>query len=533
MIQRQLALTRKLDGERSTQYASLLSQYGTLLTQRNEYASAQQVYEQSLQIQEGARQGRQPAARRGRDPGERVLAGQPARAGGRAVRSRAGDDREAGHDDLAARQHAVDDRLALPLRRPRRPRPAAGQEGDRALRGRDRAAGARQARRLPAARADRPARLHLPAERRSRARRAGVREGDRARRPARRVLGVGEHARRGQARAGQAARGARAARGRAGPAREDRAAERAAFNAIIADVAREVGDYPRAERLLAEYRASLEKTYGQPPPAVRHGRAQHRVRLHGERPAGAGRAAARPTAWRSPSASSSSCCGPAPRPITRCTSRGTATSSTPRSTSSSTTRRTAASAARLGLTTLLRRKGRVLDAAAASLTTIRARLSPDDKQLLDDLASARAQLAKLTVAGPSATGDGRLRPRDRGAARTRSSKLEIQLGKGSTAYRAASQPIVLAAVQKAIPRDARLVEIVNFQPWDPRQPYSANQVLGPRRYAAYVAAPDRRSGADRSRTRRPRSTTRSSSSARRCPTPTTIARPSSATRCTR
>src|SRR5207237_7618523 len=44
-----------------------------------------------------------------------------------------------------------------------------------------------------------------------------------------------------------------------------------------------------------------------------------------------------------------------------------------------------ASAARLGLTTLLRRKGRVLDAAAASLATIRSKLSPDDKKLLDEL----------------------------------------------------------------------------------------------------------------------------------------------------
>jgi CHAT domain-containing protein len=144
------------------------------------------------------------------------------------------------------------------------------------------------------------------------------------------------------------------------------------------------------------------------------------------------------------------------------------------------------SAARLGLTTLLRRKGRVLDAAAASLTTIRARLSPQDKQLLDDLASARAQLAKLTVAGPSATGEDDF-AREIAAYEDQIQKLEIQLGKASTAYRAASQPIVLAAVQQAIPRDARLVEIVNFQPWDPRQPYSASQVLGPRRYAAFVA----------------------------------------------
>src|SRR5262249_6813289 len=116
-----------------------------------------------------------------------------------------------------------------------------------------------------------------------------------------------------------------------------------------------------------------------------------------------------------------------------------------------------ASAARLGLTTLLRRKGRVLDAAAASMATIRSKLAPEDKKLLDDLASARAQLAKLTVAGPSAVGDGGDYAKEVAALEDQIQKLELAIGKKSAAYRVVSQPIELPAIQKMIPKDARLV----------------------------------------------------------------------------
>ncbi len=146
-----------------------------------------------------------------------------------------------------------------------------------------------------------------------------------------------------------------------------------------------------------------------------------------------------------------------------------------------------AGAARLGLTTLLRRKGRTLDAAAASMSTIRSKLSPDDKKLLDGLASARAQLAKLTVAGPTATG-AESYAKEVAALEDQVQKLELAVGKKSAAYRAASQSITLAAVQKQIPANAKLVEIVNYQPYDPNDKYSniVNPVMKARRYAAYV-----------------------------------------------
>ncbi len=144
-------------------------------------------------------------------------------------------------------------------------------------------------------------------------------------------------------------------------------------------------------------------------------------------------------------------------------------------------------ATRLGMTTLLRRKGRVLDAAAASMATIRAKLSPEDKKLLDALASARTQLASLTVAGPSATGPDDY-AKSVAALEAQIQKLEIEVSKKSTAYRASSQAIDLAAVQKMIPKQTRLVELVNYQPTDPKRGFKLNAVMPPRRFAAFVLA---------------------------------------------
>lgn len=147
------------------------------------------------------------------------------------------------------------------------------------------------------------------------------------------------------------------------------------------------------------------------------------------------------------------------------------------------------SATRLALTTLLRRKGRILDAAAAALATIRSKLSPDDKKILDELNSTRAQLAKLVNAGPSATGSPEEYAKEIAALEDKVQRLELQVSKKSAAYRTVTQPIELRTIQKMIPRDGRLVEIVNYQPWDANASYAARFTQKPRRYAAYIVGP--------------------------------------------
>ncbi|HWM85046.1 MAG TPA: tetratricopeptide repeat protein, partial [Kofleriaceae bacterium] len=143
-------------------------------------------------------------------------------------------------------------------------------------------------------------------------------------------------------------------------------------------------------------------------------------------------------------------------------------------------------AARLALTTVLRRKGRILDAAAASVATLRGKVSADDQKLLDELAAARAQLARLIVAGPAATDTPEEYSVEVGRLERDVRRLEDQVRRKSAAYRAQSQPIELAAVQKAIPADAVLVEIVVYQPYDARAGSWDPARQPARRYGAYL-----------------------------------------------
>jgi CHAT domain-containing protein len=146
-------------------------------------------------------------------------------------------------------------------------------------------------------------------------------------------------------------------------------------------------------------------------------------------------------------------------------------------------------AARLAMTTLLRRKGRVLDAAAASLATLRTKLSKDDQKLLDELAAARTQLATLMISGPKAVGgDQGAYTKEIATLEDKISALEGKVAKKSAAYRTVTQNIDLGAIQKLIPKDARLVEFVNYQPYDVKQTYAQMMEMKykPRHYLAYV-----------------------------------------------
>jgi CHAT domain-containing protein len=257
-----------------------------------------------------------------------------------------------------------------------------------------------------------------------------------------------------------------------------------AYDTTMADVLRELGDYKRAEKLLLDYRVYAEKTYGKHHP------------MYGM--------ISQSLAWVYMSAGDAANAEKnlneslelAEKDLTNVLRTGTESDHAIYFSKNGYQLDTVVNfgvsfapkdpgAVKLGLTTLLRRKGRVLDAAAAQMATIRSKLSPEDKKLLDELASARTKLSKMTVAGPSMAAPDDY-AKQVAALEDQIQKLEIEVGKKSTAYRVASQAIELAPIQKLIPKDARLVEIVNYQPNDPRAPYRINPVYPPRRFAAYV-----------------------------------------------
>ena len=146
-----------------------------------------------------------------------------------------------------------------------------------------------------------------------------------------------------------------------------------------------------------------------------------------------------------------------------------------------------AAARQLALTTLLRRKGRVLDAVGSALRSLRDRMSADDRAALDALGAARTTLARLVLRGP-----GRQDPvvfnRDVAAAEQAVRQAEREISVRSSEYRAQAQPVTVEDVQRALPAGSALVEIAIYRPFDSRAA-QRDKRFGPPRYVAYVLKP--------------------------------------------
>ena len=143
-----------------------------------------------------------------------------------------------------------------------------------------------------------------------------------------------------------------------------------------------------------------------------------------------------------------------------------------------------AAAQHLALTTLLRRKGRVLDAVGGALQTLRDRMSPDDRTALDHLSAARTQLARLVLRGPGRQ-DAASFARDVTAAEEQLQQAERDLSERSAAYRSQARPVTVEAVQGALPAGAALVEIAVCRPFNNRVAQREKRFGAPR-YVAYI-----------------------------------------------
>lgn len=145
-------------------------------------------------------------------------------------------------------------------------------------------------------------------------------------------------------------------------------------------------------------------------------------------------------------------------------------------------------AARLALTTLLRRKGRVLEAGTSSLQRLRQNLTPEDRETLDRLAQAQRQLSAFIFNPPDNLPPEQYNTR-LAELETTVAQLESTLARRSAVFRAEFTPVEIAAVQAQIPSNGVLVEYVRYQPFnakDAQKPWETD------RYAAYLLFPDGR-----------------------------------------
>ena len=141
-------------------------------------------------------------------------------------------------------------------------------------------------------------------------------------------------------------------------------------------------------------------------------------------------------------------------------------------------------AVRLASQVVLQRKGRVLDAMAGASAALRDHLDDESRGLFDELQGVTAEFSALSLNGPGRTPFPEYEKRLR-ALEQQQESLEAQISRRSGAFRAATQPLTLAAVQAAIPAPAALIEFVTYQTFS-AVAAEEREAYGETRYAAYV-----------------------------------------------
>lgn len=136
----------------------------------------------------------------------------------------------------------------------------------------------------------------------------------------------------------------------------------------------------------------------------------------------------------------------------------------------------------LALLAILRRKGRVQDALADNLSALRRHLQPEDQELLDQLKTTTAALAKASLGGDPTGSDGE-RIGQIALLEQEREKLEIEIGERSQGYVERTDSVTVDAVKAALPDDAALVEFSVYDPFDVRVIGSENTEP---RYIVYV-----------------------------------------------
>ena len=148
-------------------------------------------------------------------------------------------------------------------------------------------------------------------------------------------------------------------------------------------------------------------------------------------------------------------------------------------------------AAELGATTVLQRKGRVLDSLSASVAALRRRSNKDDQVLLDDLNRTTGRLVNAILDG---AGDTPADAYKKQIADLEAQRMSLERKIGAQAAGFFEQSAVsLSDVRKALPDNAALVEFAVFRPISPKtfefgDDADSTKSLGPAHYVAYIVS---------------------------------------------
>jgi CHAT domain-containing protein/Tfp pilus assembly protein PilF len=117
----------------------------------------------------------------------------------------------------------------------------------------------------------------------------------------------------------------------------------------------------------------------------------------------------------------------------------------------------------LSLTTVLRQKGRVLDAVAQNLTELRRRSGQADRELLDRFSKIAQEISELILGGvgekPLAEHQAKIK-----ALQEEREKIEDEISRRAAGFFSRSEPVTLQSVRALIPADFMLLEFAAYTP---------------------------------------------------------------------
>jgi CHAT domain-containing protein len=145
------------------------------------------------------------------------------------------------------------------------------------------------------------------------------------------------------------------------------------------------------------------------------------------------------------------------------------------------------SAVRLALTTIIRRKGRVLDMLSSDIATLQRRLKPEDQSVFQQYVRALT-VRRSAMGGLVTTRDPKSQLDAIQKAEGEVKRLEKELQSKLTYLYHSWEPESLYEVQQALPADGALVEIVLYRPFDASATENNTRWSAPH-YIGYVLQP--------------------------------------------
>jgi CHAT domain-containing protein len=142
----------------------------------------------------------------------------------------------------------------------------------------------------------------------------------------------------------------------------------------------------------------------------------------------------------------------------------------------------------LAATTILTRKGHLLDFLTDELSALRQRATPQDQKLLDDWSKVSNELASVALAGPQKTSLEEHQQRVK-ELEAQKEKIEAEIGQHNAGFRTFSQSVTLATLQAVIPANMALLEFAKYRPFNPDKkgdPKVGDQTYDPPRYAVLL-----------------------------------------------